>query len=335
MNCARSLRLFSALLVFLYSSIGLVSPGLAQQPAAAKRDTSFTIHSAYSKVKKQHPTSSIARPPVPAGVRSQLNLTYCTQDSHDLKLDVFYTAANKRQRRPAVLLIHGGGWHSGDRSQHVPMAQQLAAQGFVAVTAEYRLSTEAPYPAAVQDLKAAIRWLRNHADLYSIDPNRIAVWGFSAGGQLAALVGSTNGEALFEQGGCSSKQSSSVQAVVNVDGILAFLHPESGEGDDSKSTSAATYWFGGPKTERPELWQQASALTHVGPRTPPTLFINSSVDRMHAGRDDMLARLQALGVYTEVQRFPDAPHTFVLFNPWFEPTLRYTVDFLNKVFRVR
>jgi acetyl esterase/lipase len=307
------------------------SAAMAQQPAAP-RDTSFTVHSAYTKAKVQHPYISIARPPVPATIRSQTNLTYCTENGRALQLDVFYPKGKRRQRFPGVLLVHGGGWRSGDRNQHVPIAQQLAARGFVAVTAEYRLSPEAPYPAAVQDLKTALRWLRAHARPYALDTSRVAVWGFSAGGQLAALVGTTNHDPLYEAGACFRSRSSSVQAIVDVDGILAFLHPESGEGDDSKSLSAATQWFGSNKLTRPELWQQGSALSHLGPNTPPTLFINSGVARMHAGRDDMMRQLGTLGIYTEVHQFPEAPHPFPLFHPWFTPTLEYTVSFLNKIF---
>ncbi|TGD80870.1 alpha/beta hydrolase [Hymenobacter wooponensis] len=316
-----------ALLVFAHSAV-------AQQPTAP-RDTSFTTYSAYTKAKKQNPAISIARPTVPRSVQKQMNVAYCTQGTHALMLDVFYPKPSRRKERPAVLLVHGGGWRSGDRSQHVPMAQQLAAKGYVAVTAEYRLSTEAPYPAAVQDLRAAIRWMRANARTYGIDTARIAVWGFSAGGQLASLIGTTNADPLYETGNCYPTHSSSVQAIVDVDGILAFIHPESGEGDDRKNISAATHWFGSPKTEHPELWQQASALNHVSPKTPPILFINSSVDRMHAGRDDMRQQLSKLGIYTEVHSFPDAPHPFPLFNPWFEPTLNYTVDFLDKVLKKR
>lgn len=319
------------LLLLLFFLLKVAYGATAQSVGA--RDTSFTTYSAYNKARKQNAAISIARPPVPHGIRSKTDVPYCTRGTHALKLDVFYPKATRRQRLPAVLLVHGGGWRSGDRSQHVPLAQQLAGRGFVAVTAEYRLSTEAPYPAAVLDLKAALRWMRANARAYSLDTARIAIWGFSAGGQLAALVGTTNGTLLYEDGACNPTHSSSVQAIVDADGILAFIHPESGEGDDSKNTSAATYWFGSPKTAHPELWEQASALSHVSPQTPPILFINSSVSRMHAGRDDVISKLSQLGIYTEVHSFPEAPHPFPLFNPWFEPTLEYTVNFLNNVLR--
>lgn len=321
-----------SLSILLLAVLLLPQQTRAQALPAAPRDTSFTTYSAYTKAKVQHPYISIARPAVPRMVRSQTNLTYCTENGRALQLDVFYPKAKRRQMFPAVVLVHGGGWRSGNRSQHIPMAQQLAGKGFVAVTAEYRLSTEAPYPAAMQDLKTAIRWLRANARQYAIDTTRIAVWGFSAGGQLAALVGTTNGDPLYEAGSCFRTHSSSVQAIVDVDGVLAFLHPESGEGDDSKSLSAATQWFGSNKLTRPDLWQQGSALSHLNAATPPTLFINSGVARMHAGRDDMMRQLTTLGVYTELHQFPEAPHPFPLFHPWFTPTLNYTVNFLNKVF---
>ena len=301
---------------------------------AVSRDTSFTTHSAYIKALKQYPAISIARPAPPKGVRNNSNLTYCTlPGGRALQLDVFYRPTNRQ--RPAVLIIHGGGWSSGRREQHWPLAQQLAGRGFIAVTAEYRLAGEAPYPAAVQDLKTALRWLRANARSYAIDTSRVAVWGFSAGGQLAALVGTTSHDSPYEAGPCYRSHSSQVQAVIDADGILAFLHPESGEGDDRKGPSAATRWFGAAKTERPELWEQASPLRHVDARTPPILFLNSAVDRMHAGRDDLRQQLDSLGTYSEVHAFPNTPHSFVLFNPWFEPVLNYTVAFLNRVFGTR
>ncbi|WP_375437200.1 alpha/beta hydrolase fold domain-containing protein [uncultured Hymenobacter sp.] len=311
-----------------------ILPAVAQQ-LPAPRDTSFTVHSAFSKAKKNYPDISVARPAVPATIQAKTNLTYCTIGSRNLQLDIFRPKASRKKGYPAVLLIHGGGWRSGDRSQHVPMAQQLAAKGYVTVTAEYRLSTEAIYPAAVTDLKAAVRWLRANAKTYTIDTTKIAVWGFSAGGQLATLLGTTKGDKTLEGDACHQSHSSSVQAIVDVDGTLAFIHPESGEGDDSKGISAATYWFGASKTEKPELWHQAGALNHVTSETPPIAFINSSVDRMHAGRTDMIKKLDALRIYHEEHGFPEAPHTFPLFNPWFEPTLKYTAAFLDKVFKVK
>ncbi|MFD1874463.1 alpha/beta fold hydrolase [Hymenobacter bucti] len=315
-------------------SAALLTLSARAQQFPAPRDTSFTVHSAFVKEKKHHPDISIARPTLPATVRAAYDVTYCTLGARNLRLDIFYPKAKHRQGYPAVLLIHGGGWRSGDRSQHVPMAQQLAARGYVTATVEYRLSTEAHYPAAVHDLKAAVRWLRASAGRYPIDTTTIAVWGFSAGGQLAALVGTTNGYAPLEGTAGNTSHSSSVQAIVDVDGTLSFTHPESGERANDKP-SPASYWFGGLSTEKPDLWAEAGGLNHVSAQTPPIAFINSSVDRMHAGRDDMVKQLDASHIYHETHTFPEAPHPFPLFNPWFEPTLNYTADFLRVVFTTK
>jgi pectinesterase len=295
-------------------------------------DTSFSIYSDYNKNIKKYPFIKPVIVAAAKGVKEQKNIVYCERGDRKLLLDAFLPAARSAKKRPAVLIIHGGGWRSGDRTHHYPLAQRLAALGYACFTPEYRLSTEALYPAAVHDLKAALRWLHAHAKNYNIDTAKIAVAGFSAGGELAAFLGVTNGNKLFEGNDCYTDQPSDVDAVVDMDGTLSFVHPESGEGDDSKRISAATYWFGYAKKDAPERWTEASPLTHVGRHTPPTLFINSSVDRMHAGRDDFRKVLREHNIYSEVKTFTDAPHTFPLYHPWFEPTLKTIDDFLKKVF---
>ena len=97
-----------------------------------------------------------------------------------------FTPKQSSAKRVAVIMIHGGGWRSGNRMQHWPLAESLAHLGYVCFTPEYRLSTEALFPAAVYDIKAAIRWVKGNASKYNIDTTRIAIAGFSAGGELAA-----------------------------------------------------------------------------------------------------------------------------------------------------
>jgi acetyl esterase/lipase len=315
-------------------AVVVLSLPLMAQPKL-ERDTSFSVYSTYVKTKKKYPSISIAEVKTPKNVGVKNNVVYRRIGDRALSLDVFYPKRKSKRGYPAVLMIHGGGWRSGDRTHNTPTAKPLAENGFVAVSAEYRLSTEATYPAAVHDLKTAIRWMRANALTFNIDTSKIATWGCSAGGQLAALLGTTNGNASLEGNGGYQECSSNVQAIVDVDGTLAFIHPESGEGDDSKGKSAATLWFGFTKTERPDLWHEAGPLNHVSKNTPPVLFINSSIDRMHAGRDDMRKKLGEFNIYSEVHTFTDAPHPFWLFNPWFQPTVNYTVTFLNKVFRRR
>jgi pectinesterase len=145
--------------------------------------------------------------------------------------------------------------------------------------------------------------------------------GHSAGGELAAFIGSIN------------KPDCHVNAVIDIDGTLAFIHPESGEGDDSKKISSATYWFGYSKTENPDLWKDAAPLSHVNAHSAPVLFINSAVERMHAGRNDYIKLLNQYNIYSEVKTFYEAPHTFCFFNPWFEPMVETMDQFIKKVLK--
>lgn len=297
---------------------------LAQVSVTYPRDTSYTIHSAYEKHKKNYPDISVPKYSLPKGVAQKKDLIYRFIGERNLHLDISYPKSNPKELCPGVLLIHGGGWRTGDKSLMLPMAQQLAARGFVTVVAEYRLSLEAPFPAAVHDLKAAIRWMRENAVTYNIDTSKIAVLGCSAGGQLAALIGTTNGMEKLE-GERENHHSSTVQAIVDIDGILAFHHPESEEG------TMAAQWLGGDYSKIPEVWEEASALSHVDENTPPVLFIGSSFPRFLAGRKDMIKVLDKHDIFSESHVFEEAPHSFWLFNPWFKPTVKYVEEFLNRV----
>ena len=291
-------------------------------------DTSYSNFSAYKSTLKTHPDIRIVPELKSASIRETKGLVYCSVGDRKLLLDAFTPAA--KSKKTGIIIIHGGGWRTGNRTQHYPLAQHLANLGYSGFTIEYRLSTEALYPAAVHDIKAAVRWLRANKSKYGID--RIAVLGFSAGGELAAFTGTTNGDKSFEGEICNDA-SSLVDAVIDIDGTLSFVHPESGEGDDSRSTSAATYWFGYPKKDNYALWENASPLNHAGKSTPPTLFLNSSVDRMHAGREDYISVLKKSGTYSEVHAFENAPHSFCLFDPWFKPTVNYIDGFLKRVLK--
>jgi pectinesterase len=305
---------------YLLAVVFCCGPACAQLTTGitGKRDTSFSTWSAYIKIRKTQPDIHIVKEQNFSQVEEHRNLVYASIGERSLQLDAFLPKAS-RKPAPAILIIHGGGWRSGNRSQHIPLAQHLAAAGYACFTAEYRLSTEALYPAAVDDLLKALVWIKANAKRFHIDQKKLAVLGFSAGGVLAAFIGARSGN--------------DVQAVIDIDGTLSFVHPESGEGDDSRSTSAATYWFGYTKKENPELWTAASPLTYAGQNKAPFLFLNSSVDRMHAGRDDFSEILKKNGIYTEVHTFEGAPHAFCLFDPWFQPTVHYIITFLDQVFK--
>ena len=319
----------------------IVFYGLSQSTkgSTAKPDTSYTLYSAAASISKTNPEAKIVNEIHSSSIAEEKDIAYCYVGNRKLLLDAFYLRkrdafhpkSKMNEQRIAIIIIHGGGWRAGNRTLHYPLAQRLAEMGYMCFTPEYRLSPEALYPAGVFDIKSAIRWVRRNAVKYNIDPNKIVVAGHSAGGELAAMMGATNDRKEFEGDGCDKTVSSKVNAVIDLDGLLVFIHAESGEGDDSKRISAATAWFGYSKTENPELWKHGSPLTHIGPHTPPTLFINSNAARMHAGRDDYIKILNEFNIYTEVKTF-DAPHSFVLFEPWFTPMLQTMDAFLKKVF---
>lgn len=293
----------------------LVNSSSAQNRAglSGQRDTSYSVWREFEKNKKNYPGLRIVNLDTGGSVQTRFNFVYDSLPNRPLFADLFQPATGTNKNRIAILIIHGGGWRSGNKEMHHPLAQKLASRGYTCLTAEYRLSTEALYPAAVEDLRLALKWIRQSAPELGYDSNRVVVLGHSAGGQLAALLGTE------------------ANAVVDIDGVLAFIHPESGEGDDSKKTSAATHWFGYSKEERPDLWQQASPLNLAGPGYAPILFLCSSVDRMHAGRDDMIAKLNKAGIYTEQYTFADAPHSFPLFHPWFDPMVNKIDGFIRQV----
>jgi len=324
--------------VYLLTVIGLLfcADCFAQMISGltGKRDTSFTTYSDYQKNRNKYPDIQIVKDSLPTGILQQRDIVYTQIGTRKLLLDAFYPKQKTGKPSVAILIIHGGGWRSGNRSQHIPLAEHLAALGYVCFTAEYHLSTEALYPAPVYDLKAAIRWIRANAKQYHIDADKVTVLGFSAGGELAAFIGSTNGDRNFEGTEGNNGVSSRVNTVIDIDGTLSFVHPESGEGDDSKNISAATYWFGYAKKDNPTLWQDASPLSHVDKNAPPFCFINSAVDRMHAGRTDFIKILEENHIYSEVHAFPNTPHAFCLYEPWFTPTVKYIDAFLKKVYKL-
>ena len=295
------------------------------------RDTSFTNSSAFQKTLKYFPQTKLVPKMHFDFVQQKNDIVYCTYGKRKMKLDVFFDK-NARKKQTAIIIIHGGGWRSGNRQQHHQMAQKLASLGYVCFTPEYRLSTEALFPAAIYDIKASIRWIRENAEKYHVNPDEIVALGFSAGGEMAAFMGTTGNMPLFEGEITNSDAKSQVNAVVSIDGTLSFVHQESSEGDDSKKISAGTYWFGYSRKENPKLWEAASPLSYVSKATPPTLFVNSSIARMHAGRDDYRKVLTENGIYSEVHEFENSPHSFCLFNPWFEPTIQYIDTFLTKIF---
>jgi pectinesterase len=325
---------------YIFQKIGLVvffaSFSLNAQQKAIKipKDTSFTVENEFKKYRKYYPEITPVVDFLPANVKEERNVVYTKLKNtpfgdRDLHLDVF--SPKKKGKYPALIMVHGGGWKAGDKSLQIPMAQKLAAKGFVTVCVEYQLSMEAKYPAAVFNIKSAVRWMRANADKYGIDPDKIAISGCSAGGQLALLIGLTNGVEAKEGNQGNSGFSSDIQAIVCMDGPADFMAPLS-LNLDRKPDSPDIEWLGGSFYDKPEIWKDASGIFWANEKSCPILFLNSGFSRFHAGQDELIGMMKDWGIYTEAHKFDVQLHTFWLFNPWVDPTVNYVNDFLTKVF---
>ncbi|MBI3858095.1 MAG: alpha/beta hydrolase [Planctomycetes bacterium] len=205
-------------------------------------------------------------------------------------------------KTPAILCIHGGGFRAGKREGWDARCKLLAEQGYVAATATYRLAPKYQFPAAVEDVKAAVRWLRANAEKYSIDPDRIGVIGDSAGGHLAQFLGVTGGVAQFEGDGGNPGVSSRVACVVN------YYGPSDLTRSYGKSVDAAEVlplWLGGDVTKERRRHILASPLYWVTPSAAPTLLLQGTEDKYvnHEQAVWMRDRLKAAEVEVEFLSF--------------------------------
>jgi len=223
---------------------------------------------------------------------------YGVAGGEKLLLDLYQPAAPSSKPRPAVVLIHGGGWTSFDKSTMQGMGNFLARWGFVALSVDYRLyhGKDNRWPAQLDDVQLAVRWLRANATKYNIDPDRIGALGHSAGAQLASLLGME--DTRINSDPALARYSSRVQAVVDVSGPTDFLANHDPEGD-----AQLAELFGGTYKKIPEVWRDASPVDHVAKPDAPFLII-------HGTQDDSVPIAQAQELYDKLQQ-AGVPVTFV------------------------
>lgn len=321
-------------LIFIYFLSLSISQIQAQNSKVEiPKDTSFNVISDYKKNIKYFPYIKPAKDSLPNTINEQRDVVYTTLKNtpygdRDLHVDVFYP--KKFGKYPALIMVHGGGWRAGDKSLQIPMAQKLAARGYVTVCVEYQLSLEAKYPAAVFNIKSAIRWMRANADKYGIDTNKIAISGCSAGGQLALLTGLTNTVENKEGNHGNEGFLSDIQAIIDIDGVVDFMAPES-LNLNRKPNSPDIEWLGGSFYEKPEIWKDASSIFWANEKSPPIMFLNSGYPRFTAGQNELIGMMNNWGIYSEVHKFEEKIHPFWLYHPWVEITINYMDNFLIKV----
>ncbi len=218
--------------------------------------------------------STFTRQAPAAEIVFEKDIEYANPDNQHLQLNLA-RPKEAAKRLPAVLCIHGGGFRAGKRDHWDKLCQQLAERGYVAATVTYRLAPKYQFPAAVHDIKAAVRWLRANADKYHVDREKIGVVGDSAGGHLAQFLGVTGDVPQFEGDEGNSGQSSRVACVVN------YYGPSDLTKSYGKSVDAAEVlplWLGGDVTKERRRHILASPLYWVTPSAAPTLLLQGSKD---------------------------------------------------------
>ncbi|MEI7730266.1 MAG: alpha/beta hydrolase [Verrucomicrobiota bacterium] len=261
-------------------------------------------------------------PQTPPGVTCTTNVV-ASYPEHVVEL-VVYTP-DKPGAYPCILDIHGGGWTARQVESDKPMMERLATRGFVTALVSYRLANEAAFPAALHDCKSALRYLRANAAKFKIDPARIGCMGGSAGGHLSGLTAMTSGLKEFEGPGPHPEQSSAVQACIVMAATQDLVAANQG-----KASTNAILFFGGSCAEKPEVYKQASPITHVRAGVPPTIFIEGEKDTLKVGRAEMQEKLRALGIETALHTLKEAPHPFWMSEPWCDETVAIASAFFKK-----
>jgi acetyl esterase len=248
------------------------------------------------------------------GVRITRDITYRTVDGERIALDV-YQPAKKGKDRPAVVLIHGGGWRAGDKQGLAEQANQLAERGFVAFSVNYRLAPDHPYPAAADDVEAAVKWVRKHAKDYGVDPERVGALGSSAGAHLAGLL-ATVGSGSLDKG-------HRIAAAVSWSGPMDL---------ESIAVAPMVQSFVGCGADTcPEKYADASPTTHVDKTDAPMLLVNSTRELVpQAQADGMKAALDGAGVANEVIILPGTAHARGFADRVWDQTVAFLENYLKK-----
>lgn len=260
----------------------------------------------------------------------KLDVTYARYGDRTMQMDI-YRPKDAWGELPAIVCIHGGGWAKGGRVNHKNVAQALAARGYVAATISYRLSGEAPFPAPIQDCKAAVRFLRANAKTYGIDTANIGAIGHSAGGHLTALLATSDGAKQLEGEGGNAKFSSVIQAAVPMGAQTDFESQRNREISMMKDRGHIWRQFlGGAQDDKPATYRLASPLHHLDQNDPPCWFVTGENDDPSTHADGFRQRMEALGIPQNLTVIKDAPHPFLVKQIWFDQMIEVADAFFTK-----
>lgn len=289
-------------------------------------DDGYTVSQRFEANRGAHP--EFALPVLETGEGRQIlfDRRYKAIGTRELHLDLFLPAPSARPAQ-AIVLVHGGGWRSGNKSNFYAMAHRLSQRGYAVVLPEFRLAPEAGFPAGLLDINEALAFVRDHAAEFGIDPARIAIGGESTGGHMAALLAYTGGTSHFSPDGQPAPR---VNALIDIDGVLDLTSPLalSFENRDGESSVAAR-WLGGAMERVPARWQEANPAAYLDAQSPPTLILSGEETRFTAGRDTISRRLAEQGIPVRHVHFARLPHTFWLFDPYLDQVVEVIDRFLR------
>ena len=247
-------------------------------------------------------------------------VVYAKRGDLSLRADLYIPRAEGRH--PGVLVVHGGAWRSGKRSQLAGFSHALAKSGFTAVTISYRLAPQHLFPAQIEDCKTAVRWMRENADKYKIDPSRLGGVGYSAGGHLVALLGTTDADDGLEgPDGQANRHSTRLQAYVAGGAPCDFR--------SWPNDHILSYWLGTSRDKQPKTYLRASPFHFISEDDPPGFFFHGEKDNIVpvANSRTMVAGLKKAGVTTSLHEVKDAGHIGALFD---RQASQASIDFLVK-----
>ncbi len=253
--------------------------------------------------------AALAAVPAPArAIDFQRDVVYATPGGLELKLDAYLP--DGAGPHPAVVVIHGGSWRSGDKLQLAIHALAFARAGVAAFSIDYRLAPRHKWPAQILDCAAAVRWVRANAGKLRVDPERIGAFGYSAGGHLAALLGASPDGAWREADTPADAPSARVAAVVAGGAPCDFT-------DVGPSSRTFVFLVGKTRAEAPDVYEKMSPVTHATADDPPMLFVHGGAD-LAVGLDEprgMIAALERVGVPADIVVLAGAGHIAAAIHP--------------------
>lgn len=235
--------------------------------------------------------------------------------------------------RPAILVVHGGGWITGDKWTLGGLCDDLAASGFVVLNINYRLAPKHKFPDQVDDVREGLIYLSKHADRLNVDVNRIATYGYSAGGHLTSLVGVLGNEPISKQAKASrwAPEDSRWNQLPQVLGICAGGPPCDFRSLPPKNESF-TYFLGGTRESLPELYNAASPLAHVSAGDPPIQIIHGEKDLLVPlkGSQEFAQAFESVGVSANLKVIEGQGHILTMMHPVTRTTALLFFQQMNK-----